>query len=111
MFSTAATVARTSGKNEAIKIKNTVGKSPTPNHKIAKGIHASGDKLRKKLINGRNAVRVLAWCPSQRPTGTPVNTARANPVVTRNKDATTSSNRRPALNLSLIHISEPTRLL
>src|SRR5678815_6148165 len=95
MFATAAIVANTSGKNDAMKIRKSVGKSPMPNQRMAKGIHARGDRLRKKFISGRNAARARAWLPSQRPTGMPVKTANPNPVVTRNNEATMSSTNRP----------------
>lgn len=91
MLATAAIVASTSGKKEAMKIKKTVGRSPMPNQSIANGIQANGERLRKKLISGRNAVRARAWFPNHKPTGMPVNTANPKPVVTRNSDATTSS--------------------
>src|SRR5688572_19188025 len=78
-----------------MKIRKTVGRSPMPNQRIANGIQAKGERLRKKLITGRNAVRAREWWPNQSPAGIPANTARAKPVVTRNRDATTSSKSRP----------------
>ena len=53
MLATAAIVAMTTGKNEAMKIKKIEGISPMPNHRMAKGIQASGERLRKKLTAGK----------------------------------------------------------
>jgi len=45
-------VDKTTGKNADRKIRKIGEASPTPNHRIAKGIHAKGDRLRKKLTMG-----------------------------------------------------------
>ena len=90
MLATAAVVERTTGKKAAMKMRNTAGGSPMPSQRIAKGIHASGERLRKKLTSGRKASRALAECPSSNPAGTPRPTARTNPRLTRNSDAMAS---------------------
>ena len=78
-----------------MKIRKIAGGSPMPSQRIANGIHASGDRLRKKLTSGRNAARARAECPSSRPAGTPRTTASRNPADTRNSDATASTSSRP----------------
>src|SRR5688500_7035029 len=95
MLATAPIVAITVGKKAAIKIRKIVGRSPTPNQRIANGIQASGERLRKKLIVGSSACRARALRPSHNPTGKPVKTESKNPVVTRNNDATRSSTTLP----------------
>ena len=79
MFATAALVESTMGKNAAMKIRKIAGGSPMPSQRIANGIHASGDRLLKKLTSGRKAARARAECPSSRPAGTPRTTASRNP--------------------------------
>src|SRR5580704_4794137 len=95
MFAAAAIVASTRGKNTDKKMRNVADASPTPNQRIANGIQASGDRLRKKLTTGRKAARAHAFCPIQRPIGIPVRAARRNPKVTRKSDVTRSVKRRP----------------
>src|SRR5829696_41590 len=95
MLATALIVAITIVKKAAMKIRNMVGRSPTPNQRIANGIHASGERLRKKLTAGNSAARARALRPNHKPTGIPVKTESANPVVTRKSDATMSSNNLP----------------
>src|SRR5262250_2685975 len=95
MFATAAIVAKTTGKKADRKIKKIDDESPTPNHKIANGIHANGDRLRKKLMIGRKANRAASFCPSHNPIGTPSATAIAKPQLTRKSDVIRSLNRRP----------------
>ncbi len=90
MLATAAVVESTTGKKAAMKIRKTAGASPMPSQRIANGIHASGDRLRKKFTSGRNASRARAEWPSSRPAGTPRPTARKNPRPTRNSDAIAS---------------------
>ena len=98
MFATAAVVESTIGKNAAMKIRKIAGGSPMPSQRIANGIQASGDRLRKKLTSGRKAARARAECPSSRPAGTPRTTASRNPAETRNSDAIASFTSRPLLN-------------
>lgn len=52
MEPTAMVVATTKGKKLERKIRNIAGRSPMPNQSMAKGIHASGDMGRKKLMSG-----------------------------------------------------------
>src|SRR5262249_9386526 len=68
-----------------------------PSQRMAKGIQASGDRLRKKLTRGRNAARARAEWPRSRPTGTPRATARRKPAETRKSEAIESSTSRPLL--------------
>ena len=63
MFATAAPVESTTGKKAAMKIRKMAGGSPMPSHRMAKGIQASGERLRKKLTRGRNAWRARAEWP------------------------------------------------
>src|SRR5450631_4241929 len=93
-------VANTTGKNAERNIRNIGDASPTPNHRIAKGIHANGDRLRKKLTIGRNAFLAINPWPIQRPTGIPEITAKAKPQVTRNIEVIRSVNKRPLTNSS-----------
>ncbi len=79
----------------AMKIRKMAGLSPMPNHRIANGIQARGERLRKKLIAGSIAVRARARWPSHKPRGMPAPVARANPAVTRKSEATTSLYSRP----------------
>src|SRR5450631_3205458 len=88
-------VANTTGKNADRKIRKIGEASPTPNHKIAKGIHANGERLRKKLTIGRNAFLASSPWPNQSPAGMPVITADAKPQVTRNIEVIRSVNKRP----------------
>src|ERR1700737_2303961 len=97
MLETAETVATTMGKKQAMKIRKIVGRSPMPNQRMANGIHASGERLRKKLIAGKKAARARTWRPNHNPAGTPEKTDSANPVVTRKSDATRSSTNLPLL--------------
>src|SRR5689334_17022719 len=98
MLATAATVAKTMGKNAAIKIRNIAGESPIPNHRIAKGIQANGERFRKKFTAGKSATRAFTTCPSRSPIGTPVMTASPKPLETRNMDASRSPSSRPLFN-------------
>src|SRR5262250_1443116 len=97
MFATAAIVANATGKNADRKIKKIDDESPTPNHRIANGIHASGDRLRKKLMIGRKAKRAARRCPIHKPIGIPVATAITKPQLTRNSEVIRSLKRRPLL--------------
>src|ERR1035438_8059471 len=90
MLATAAIVARTTGKNAARKMRKMVAASPTPNHRMANGIQASGDRLRKKFTIGSSARRAFKTCPSQRPAGRPNSTASAKPQLTRKRETTRS---------------------
>src|SRR6185436_15897929 len=101
MLATADSVATTTGKKQAMKMRKIAGRSPIPNQRIANGIQARGDKLRKKLSVGRNAKRERTWLPSHKPTGIPRRTASMNPVVTRKSEATRSAGKRP------VRISSP----
>ena len=60
---TAALVARTIGKNAVMKIRKIDGTSPMPNQRIANGIHASGERLRKKFTAGSSARRTRSAQP------------------------------------------------
>src|SRR5262245_53580848 len=101
MFATAAIVASATGKKAARKIKKIGDASPTPNQRIANGIHASGDRLRKKLMIGRKAKRAARRCPIHKPIGIPVATAITKPQLTRNSQVVRSVERPP------LHISSP----
>ena len=79
-------VARTMGKNAARKIRKIVEASPTPNQRMAKGIQAREDRLRKKFTMGRRARRGVSFCPNQTPIGIPEATAIKNPQLTRNSE-------------------------
>src|SRR5262245_43335014 len=95
MFATAAIVANATGKNADRKIRKIEDASPTPNHKIANGIHASGDRFRKKLMIGRKAIRAARRCPIHKPIGTPVATAITKPQLTRKSEVIRSLKSRP----------------
>ncbi len=45
------------GKTAAMKIRKIAGGSPMPSQRMANGIQASGDRLRKKLTSGSSAAR------------------------------------------------------
>jgi len=62
---------------------------------IANGIHAIGDSERKKLIQGSRAARVPIDRPNTSPSGTASTTEMVKPHATRNREAATSSSRRP----------------
>src|ERR1700754_537531 len=83
------------GKNVVMKIRKMAGASPIPNQRIAKGIQASGERLRKKLTIGSSALRARTRVPSHSPAGTPSRIANVNPVPTRKSDATMSVAKRP----------------
>ena len=72
MLATAAAVESTTGKKAAMKIRKIAGGSPMPSQRMANGIHASGDRLRKKFTSGSSAARAVAECPSSRPAGMPM---------------------------------------
>ena len=88
-------VERITGKKADRKMRKIGEASPTPNHRIAKGIHANGERFLKKFTMGRNALRTVSFCPIHRPAGIPVTTAKPNPQVTRNSEVTRSVNSRP----------------
>ena len=52
IFETAETVDRSTGKNAAMKIITIAGKSPIPNSKTTKGIHAVGEIGRSSCKDG-----------------------------------------------------------
>src|ERR1700761_6899788 len=79
------------GKKVAMKIRKMAGLSPIWNHRMANGIHASGERNRKKLSSGKKSLREAACCPSNRPTGIPSTADNKKPITTRHSDATTSS--------------------
>src|SRR5688572_19737266 len=87
---TATIVASARGKNVAIKMRKMAGLSPIWNQRIAKGIHAKGERKRKKFNIGTKALRALSFRPSQSPSGIPNKVATLNPMATRHKDATIS---------------------
>ena len=66
-----------------------------PNHRIAKGIQAKGERLRKKLTNGKNAERAQRLRPSQTPAGALNAVAKRNPVSTRYNEAIKSLSNLP----------------
>src|SRR5579862_7785322 len=100
MLETAAMVARTTGKKAARKIRKMVEASPTPNQRMAKGIQAREDRLRKKFTMGRRARRGVSFCPSQTPIGIPEATAIKKPQLTRNREIMRSFTNRPVRNSS-----------
>ena len=69
-------VESTTGKKAAMKMRKMAGGSPMPSQRMAKGIQARGERLRKKFTRGRKAWRPRAEWPSSRPAGTPSPTAR-----------------------------------
>ena len=83
-------VASTTGKKTERKIRNMAAASPTPNQRMANGIQAKGERLRKKFVMGRKARRAESFWPIQTPAGIPKATANRNPQVTRNNDVTLS---------------------
>src|SRR5579875_2299432 len=86
MAATAEATETAMGKNTDIKMRKMAGGSPTPNQVIAKPIQARGDRLRKKLMLGRRAVRTHGLWPSHRPMGMPRRTAMLNPAATRHRE-------------------------
>ncbi len=68
---------------------------------MAKGIHASGDRKRKKLSSGKNALRPFTCWPSHKPAGIPNSAEIIKPIATRHIEAMISSINLPALNSSL----------
>ena len=62
---------------------------------MAKGIQASGERLRKKLAIGKRAKRGMSFCPSHSPIGIPRATAIENPQLTRKSETITSLASRP----------------
>ena len=87
MDATATIVASARGKNVAIKMRKMAGLSPIWNQRIAKGIHAKGERKRKKFSMGTNEWRALSFRPSQRPNGIPKKVATLNPMATRHNEA------------------------
>ena len=63
-------------------------RSPTPNHRIAIGIQASGEIGRRIWIIGLSAISARLYQPMTMPRGIAVTTARPKPQVTRNNEAT-----------------------
>src|SRR4051812_30608126 len=88
-------VASTMGKKAERKIRKIGEASPTPNHRIANGIHARGERLRKKFTIGRNAFLASNPSPNHNPPGIPVKIPSANPQAPRNIDVIGSVNNRP----------------
>ena len=72
-----------------------------PNQVTAKGTHARGDRLRKKLIMGKNASLGIRRIPIQSPMGTASTTDRLNPMPTLNKEVMEFLYITPFSNLSL----------
>jgi hypothetical protein len=87
MSCTAFIAVTISGKSDARKIRKIAERSPTPNQRMAKGIQASGERLRKKLTAGSSAALAAAACPRKSPRGTLNTTASTNPMLTRKSDA------------------------
>src|SRR5262245_3937852 len=88
MFCTAAVAETVIGKTLAKKIRNTGAASETPNQRMATGIQAMGEIGRSTWIIGLKALKAQPNQPRSRPNGTPRSTARKNPQVTRNSEAT-----------------------
>ena len=101
IFATADIIAKTSGKNAAIKMRKIAGLSPIWNHRMAKGIHASGERKRKKLSIGKKARLEAAFCPNHKPTGIASPADKKNPTATRHSDAMISLISLPAIISSL----------
>src|SRR5574338_660897 len=101
MVATADMVASASGKKVAINIRNTAGLSPIWNQSMAKGIHARGDKKRKKFSMGTKAFLAYKCWPSHSPNGIPNAADSTKPIATRHKEAMISFIKRPARNSSL----------
>src|SRR3954454_8460687 len=78
-------------------MRKTADESPTPNQRTAKGIHASGERLRKKLTRGRKARRAAKCWPNQIPMGKAVKTASTNPMLTLKREVVISTNSRAVL--------------
>ncbi len=88
MFCTAAMADTVMGKTLARKMRKIGALSVTLNQRMATGIQAMGEMGRSIWIIGLNAWKAQPYQPSNRPNGTPINTARAKPHVTRNSEAT-----------------------
>src|SRR5262245_9257461 len=95
MFCTAAVAETVIGKTLAKKIRNTGAASETPNQRMATGIQAMGEIGRSTWIIGLKALKAQPNQPRSRPNGTPRSTARKNPQVTRNSEATMYLKSRP----------------
>src|SRR5437763_2164241 len=70
MSCTAFIVASVSGRNEAEKISNMAERSPTPNQRMAMGIHASGEIGRSSCSSGLKAISPRRERPRATPAGT-----------------------------------------
>jgi hypothetical protein len=86
---TAFIAVTVSGRNEATQIRKIAVRSPTPNHRMAIGIHASGEIGRRIWIHGLSASSARRYQPIDRPSGTPSGAAATKPHVTRYSEATT----------------------
>jgi hypothetical protein len=63
------------GKRDARKMMNTAETSPTPNQRIAMGIHASGEMGRRISMRGAMAIPPRRYQPRTIPSGIPTITA------------------------------------
>lgn len=61
---------------------------PTPNHRMATGIHAMGEIGHRPWISGLTAWKLHVDQPAQRPSGIPTMTASEKPQATRKTLAT-----------------------
>src|SRR5262249_42544095 len=82
-----AVVCTVVGNTDERKMRKIGDMLPTPNHRIAIGIHAIGEMGRSICTTGLMAVNAPATRPIQSPSGIPTATASEKPTVTRNSDA------------------------
>ena len=83
------------GKNAVMKIRKMEGTSPMPNQRIAKGIQARGERLRKE-IHRREKGEPNPDAQTQPEADRDSERHREpNPIVTRNNEATMSSKSDP----------------
>ena len=78
------------------------GKSPMPNHRIARGIHEIGEIVLKTCIKGENVFPVLLYQPKTIPMGIAQKAASKNPENTLIRLATTLFNSNPVVASSII---------
>ena len=71
-----------------MKIMNTAGKVPIPNHKIENGIHATGGIGLKTLITKVHKSSRVLYHPSKIPHGIATTDAQIKPAKTLNKVST-----------------------
>src|ERR1700685_3878799 len=76
-------------KKQPTKIRKIAERSPTPNQRMAIGIHARGEIGRKIWTSRLNAISARRYQPIASPSGMAITAARRKPHVTRNREATT----------------------